>query len=116
MVFVLLMAVWRLLIGLEHPSARNQLLAVLRVAWQWRPNTAQSFFYLQSYSSIVRVWEGVGSKSPWFYAGIVLGFLLGEPYALVHFRQFWESVNPYLQFGPLPEGAMPGVWHCWDCS
>ena len=39
----------------------------------------------------------------------MLGFLLGEPYALVHFRQFWESVNPYLQFGRLPEGAVPGV-------
>ena len=28
---------------------------------------------------------------------------------LVHCRQFWESVNPYLQFGGLPEGAVPGI-------
>jgi hypothetical protein len=45
----------------------------------------------------------------WFYPGMALGFLIGEPYALVYPRQFWESIEPYLQKGDLPEGAVPGI-------
>src|SRR5258706_9426492 len=54
--------------------------------------------------------DGRRGKKVWLYAGILLGFLLGEPYALVHRGQFWTSVKPYLQFGGLPEGAVPGIF------
>ena len=109
MVFFLLLAFWRLLISLEHPSARNHLLAGLvtglAVAAKYSAIFLLPVVVLSHFSRPGGEWL----RKAWFYAGILLGFLLGEPYALVHCRQFWESVKPYLQVGGLPEGAVPGI-------
>ena len=109
MVFFLLLAFWRLLISFEHPSAQNQLISGLASGLAVAAKYSAVFLLPAVVFGHCSRLGGSWTKKSWFYAGIVLGFLLGEPYALVHFRQFWESVNPYLQFGRLPEGAVPGV-------
>jgi YVTN family beta-propeller protein len=109
MVFFLLLVFWRLLISFEHPSAQNQLIAGLASGLAVAAKYSAVFLLPAVVFGHCSRLGGSWTKKSWFYAGIVLGFLLGEPYALVHFRQFWESVNPYLQFGRLLEGAVPGA-------
>ncbi|HEU0006050.1 MAG TPA: glycosyltransferase family 39 protein [Terriglobia bacterium] len=109
MAFFVLLGFCRLLICFEHPSARNHLLAGL--ATGLAVAAKYSAIFLLPVVAISHFSRPIGGwvKKIWFYAGLLLGFLLGEPYVLVHGRQFWESVNPYLQFGGLPEGAVPGI-------
>ena len=47
-------------------------------------------------------------RKSWLYFGAVFGFLLGEPYVLLHGRDFWETLKKmYLTTAGLPEGAVP---------
>ncbi len=47
-------------------------------------------------------------RKSWLYFGAALGFLLGEPYVLLHGREFWETLKKtYLTTVGLPEGAVP---------
>jgi YVTN family beta-propeller protein len=109
MVFFLLLGVWRLLISFEDPSTLNQGIAGLAIGLAISAKYSAIFFLPAVAIGHCSHLGGSWVKKSWFYAGTVLGFILGEPYALVHSRQFWESVNPYLQFGRVPEGAVPGI-------
>jgi YVTN family beta-propeller protein len=109
LVFFLLLGFWRLLISFEHPSTWNQVIAGLASGLAVAAKYSALFFLPAVAIGHCLGLGGTRVKKSWFYVGVVLGFLLGEPYALIHSSQFWESVNPYLQFGHLPEGAVPGI-------
>lgn len=50
------------------------------------------------------------SRKVWLYPGAVLGFIIGEPYALTHRQEFWETLQRYYLSPPArPEGAVPEV-------
>jgi 4-amino-4-deoxy-L-arabinose transferase-like glycosyltransferase len=109
MVFFLLLAFLALVSSFENPSkgahALAGLAAGLAVTAKYNAVYLLPVAFLWHVASRMGGWR----KKIWFYPGIGLGFLMGEPYALVYRRQFWESIEPYLQKGPLPEGAGPGV-------
>src|SRR4030095_13837475 len=77
MVFFLLLVFWRLLISFEHPSAQNQLIAGLASGLAGG-GTYSAVFLLPAvvFGHCSRL-GGSWTKKSWFYAGIVLGFLLG---------------------------------------
>jgi YVTN family beta-propeller protein len=108
MVFFLLLAFLALVSSFENPSkgahALAGLAAGLAVTAKYNAVYLLPVAFLWHVASRMGGWR----KKIWFYPGIALGFLMGEPYALVYRRQFWESVEPYLLKGALPEGAGPG--------
>ena len=62
MVFFLLLGVWRLLISFEDPSALNQVIAGLASGLAIAAKYSAIFFFLQSYSAIVRISGGTWVK------------------------------------------------------
>lgn len=110
MTFFLLLAFWRLLCSLEAPSLSNHLVAGLAAGLAVTAKYNAAYILPAAFALHVFDKQGRWKDKAGFYLGGLLGFVLGEPYALVYPKQFWSSVSPYLQAGNLVEGATPGVF------
>jgi YVTN family beta-propeller protein len=109
MVFFLLLAFLGLISSFKSPSKKGNGLAGLAAGLAI--TAKYNAVYLLPVAFLMHLVSRMGGwgKKVWFYPGVAVGFQIGEPYALIYRRQFWESIRPYLQTGNLPEGAVPGI-------
>jgi YVTN family beta-propeller protein len=109
MVFFFLLALGGLISTLQKPSERRHGLTGLVTGLAITAKYNASFLILVAAFMHLVTRLGGWKQKRWFYVGLTLGFLIGEPYALTHRQQFWQSVKPYLQVGSLPAAAAPGT-------
>ncbi len=110
MVFFLLIAFYGLLITLEKPEVGNQFWT--GIAFGLAVVAKYNAFFLLPVISLAHFLQKSCSwpKKVWLYFGAGLGFLLGEPYVLLHGREFWETLQKtYHTTAGLPEGAVPST-------